>query len=161
MVSGRLWLPTERSKTAMSDIAYKQADAIVRGALDAAHHEGSKPLAVVVLDRAGHVVAAAREDGATMFRYDIALGKAWSAVAFQTSSRALADKAAQNANFMLSLSGTSQGRLLPNPGGLPILNEDAVVIGAVGISGDSGQRDESFAAAGIESVGLSHVLPDK
>lgn len=139
----------------MPEVTLSEADEIVAGTLAAAHAAGGKPLAVVVLDRSGHVVAAKREDGATMFRYDIALGKAWGAAAFGTSSRALAEKAADNPNFMLSLASAAQGRLLPNPGGLPIFSADGALIGAVGASGDTGPRDESFVAAGIAAAGLA------
>ena len=139
----------------MNDISLKQADAVVSGTLEAARKAGASPIAVVVLDRAGHVVAAKREDGATMFRFDIALGKAWGCAAFGQTSRALAAKAADNPNFFLSLSTTSSGRLLPNPGGMPIRDHAGELIGAVGVSGDSGAQDEVFAIAGIELAGLS------
>lgn len=141
----------------MSHITLKQADAIIDGTLQAAREADSKPLAVVVLDQAGHVVAAKREDSASMFRFDVALGKAWGAAAFGQSSRALAAKAADNPNFFQSLSATSKGRLLPNPGGLPIRDESGNLIGAVGVSGDSGARDEEFASAGIKSAGLTGI----
>ncbi len=136
----------------MATISLYQAEAILDGALAAASAAGSRPLAVVVLDHAGHVVAAKREDGATMFRYDIALGKAWGAAAFGVPSRTLAQKAQENPNFMLSLANTAKGRILPNPGGLPVFDAAGKLLGAVGVSGDSGDRDEAFATAGVESA---------
>lgn len=139
----------------MSDITLEQADAVINGTLDAARKAGAPSLAVVVLDRGGHVVAAKREDGATMFRFDVALGKAWGAAAFGQDSSALAAKAAHNPNFFAALATTSQGRLLPNPGGLVIHNTEGNLIGAVGVSGDSGTNDEQFAKAGIEFANLS------
>lgn len=139
----------------MSDITLDQAEAVICGTLDAARKVGAPPLVAVVLDRAGNLVSAKREDGATMFRFDVALGKAWGAVAFGMSSRELAGKAADNPNFFLSLSATSGGRLLPNPGGLPIRNSEGVVIGAIGVSGDSGAKDENFASSGINAAGLN------
>ena len=139
----------------MATVSLRQAEAIVDGTLSAARAAEAKPVAVVVLDNAGHVVAAKREDGATMFRYDIALGKAWGAAAFGVSSRALAQKAQENPNFMLSLTNAATGRILPNPGGLPIFDVEGKLLGAVGVSGDSGDRDEAFAAAGVENAQLS------
>jgi uncharacterized protein GlcG (DUF336 family) len=138
----------------MTDISLAQADRIAEATLQAARQGDAQPVAVVVLDRAGHVVVAKREDGASMFRFDVALGKGWGAAAFGTSSRSLAAKAAANPNFMQSLSVASRGRILPNPGGLPIFNTDGHLIGAVGVSGDSGERDEGFAAEGIAAAGL-------
>ena len=139
----------------MSDITLDQADAVVEGTLDAAGQAGAPPIAVVVLDRAGHVVAVKRQDGATMFRFDVALGKAWGAAAFGQHSSELAAKAAKNPNFFAALSATSQGRLLPNPGGLVIHNAEGQLIGAVGVSGDSGTNDEMYARAGVKSANLS------
>jgi uncharacterized protein GlcG (DUF336 family) len=138
----------------MTDITLEQADSIVHGAIEQARAAGAPPISIVVLDRAGHVVSARRQDGASMFRFDVALGKAWTSAAFGVSSRKLAKKAAGNPNFFVSLASTAQGRLLPNPGGLPIRLPSGEVIGAVGISGDSGENDEKFAAAGIAGAGL-------
>ena len=67
-------------------LTLKQANTIVEKALEKAHEMKVRPLAVVVLDAGGHVVAAQREDGASMFRFDVALGKAWAAVAMGASS---------------------------------------------------------------------------
>jgi uncharacterized protein GlcG (DUF336 family) len=147
-------LDVEKGVSEMSDISLEQADSVVHGTLAAARKVGAAPLAVVVLDRAGHVVCVKREDGATMFRFDIALGKGWGAAAFGQSSRGLAAKAARNPNFFSALSATSRGRLLPNPGGVPIYDHSGNLVGAVGVSGDSGDKDEEFAISGIESAGL-------
>jgi len=84
-----------------------------------------KPLAVVVLDDAGHVKAAQREDGASMFRFDVALGKAWASVAMGVSSRALLKRAKDNPNFFVALAATAQGKFLPQTGGVLIKNEKA------------------------------------
>lgn len=138
-----------------SHLTLELANKVIEGAIAAAASQSGAPLSVVVLDTAGHVVAVQRQDGASMFRYDIALGKAWGAVAFRTSSRALAQKAKDSPAFMQGLAVTSGGRLLPNPGAVTILGSDGAVIGAVGISGDSGPRDEAFAIAGVEAAGLS------
>ena len=73
----------------MSKLTLKQANTIIERALEKARAMKIKPLAVAVLDDAGHVKAAQREDGASMFRFDVALGKAWASVAMGVSSRAL------------------------------------------------------------------------
>lgn len=138
----------------MTRLTLEQADRIVEKALEKRRAEGGKPIAVAVLDESGHVKVLKREDGASMFRPDIAIGKAWGAVAMGESSRDLAKKAAQNPNFMGALAVASGGRLLPNPGGVLIRDHTGEILGAVGISGDSGERDEAFAAHGIEAAGL-------
>jgi uncharacterized protein GlcG (DUF336 family) len=112
------------------------------------------PLAVVVLDDSGHIKAVKREDGASMFRVDIGQGKAWGAVAMGCSSRALANRARQNPNFFLTLAATSSGRLLPQQGGVLVRDASGQILGAVGISGASGDEDEACGAFGIEQAGL-------
>lgn len=139
----------------MLRLTLSQANAIIDGAFTAAGENDGKPLAVVVLDEAGHIVSAQRQDGASMFRVDVAKGKAWGAVAFGSTSRDLAEKAKTNPSFIQALSVTAGGKLLPNPGAVPIVAADGALIGAVGISGDTGSRDEQFAIAGVKAAGLS------
>ena len=71
-----------------------------------------------------------------------------------TPSRKLAEKAKNNPSFIQALTVTSGGRMLPNPGGVLIKDPDGTIIGATGISGDTGLNDEIFASAGIEAAGL-------
>jgi uncharacterized protein GlcG (DUF336 family) len=97
----------------MSKLTLKQANTIIDKALAKAREMKIKPLGVVVLDASGHLVAAQREDGASMFRLDVARGKAWGAVAMGCSSRALAKRAKDNPNFMVTLAATAEGKFLP------------------------------------------------
>lgn len=138
----------------MTQLSLAQANSVIEGAFKAASENNGKPIAVVVLDSSGHIISAQRQDGASMFRIDVAQGKAWGAVAFGSTSRDLAEKAKANPSFVQALAVTAQGKLLPNPGAVPIYNESGSLIGAVGISGDSGLRDEDFAAAGVKAAGL-------
>jgi uncharacterized protein GlcG (DUF336 family) len=117
-----------------------------------------KPLAIVVLDAAGHVVSAQRQDNASMFRFDIALGKAWAAVAMSCSSRALAGRAKENPNFMITLAATAQGRFLPQPGAVLIKDAAGNIVGAAGGSGGTGEEDEAVCAYGAEQAGLKAVI---
>jgi uncharacterized protein GlcG (DUF336 family) len=143
----------------MSRITLASANAIIEGAMEAAGERNGRPLAIVVLDDSGHIVSAQRQDGATMFRIDVALGKAWGSVAFTESSRDVAKRAERNPNFLNTMSVLAGGKILPNPGALLIYDDDANVLGAVGISGDTGIKDEEFAAAGIAAAGL-RTSPD-
>lgn len=92
-----------------------------------------------------------------MFRFDVALGKAWGAVAFGTSSRDLGERAKDNPNFYLTLASTGGGKLLPQAGAVLIEDEGGVILGAVGASGGSGDEDERICIHGVEAVDLSHV----
>ncbi|QGN35684.1 heme-binding protein [Microlunatus sp. Gsoil 973] len=136
----------------------ESANAIIAGAISQARADGIPPLAVVVLDLSGHIVAAQRDDGASMFRFDIARGKAWGAVAMGCSSAALAARAADNPNFFNALGPTSAGRLLPQPGAVLIRDADGSLLGAVGASGGTGAEDAACCAAGVAAAGL---VPEK
>ena len=134
-----------------------QANAIVNAALAAARAAGHKPMAVVVLDDGGHLKAAQREDGASMFRVDVATGKAWAAIGMGASSRDLAERAKGNPNFFVTLASTAHGKFLPQTGAVLIRDESGKVIGAVGASGGTGAEDEAICIAGVRSVGLKHA----
>lgn len=138
----------------MVKLTLELAEKIAAKTLEQSRSAGGKPLALAILDEAGHVKLLLREDGASMFRTDIALGKAWGAVAMGASSRVIAQVAQQNPNFVNSLVAASNGRLVPNPGGV-LIRDGGEIIGAVGVSGDMADRDESFAVAGIEAAGIT------
>ena len=138
----------------MTELTLAQAQAIITAALARSKAESFKPMGIAVLDAAGHLKAFAREDGASMFRFDIAQAKAWGAVGMGISSRQLAQRAKDNPNFFVSLSATSGGKFLPQPGAVLILSNDGQVLGAVGASGGTGDEDELICAAGVEAVGF-------
>src|SRR5216683_1578985 len=124
----------------MSKLTLKQANTVVEKAIERARAMKIKPIAVVVLDDAGHVKAAQREDGASMFRFDVALGKAWASVAMGVSSRALLKRAKDNPNFFITLAATAQGKFLPHTGGVLIKNDNFEILRAGGASGGAAGR---------------------
>jgi uncharacterized protein GlcG (DUF336 family) len=130
------------------------ANAIIDAALAASAAAGFRPMGVVVLDDSGHIKAAQRQDGASMFRIDVATGKAWAAVGMGASSRVLGERAAANPNFFVSLASTAGGRFLPQTGAVLIKDDSGEVIGAVGASGGTGDEDEEICIAGVKAVGL-------
>jgi uncharacterized protein GlcG (DUF336 family) len=138
----------------MSTLTLAQANVIIEGALAFRRNAGIKPLAVVVLDTSGNVISAQREDSASMFRFDVALGKAWGAVAMGCSSRALGKRAKDNPAFFTTLAATAQGRFLPQAGAVLILAGDGSIAGSVGASGGTGDEDEAACIGGIEAAGL-------
>jgi uncharacterized protein GlcG (DUF336 family) len=113
-----------------------------------------KPLTVVVLDAGGHVVSAEREDGASNNRFEIAYGKAYGALALGMGSRSLMARAEQQPYFITSAAAAIGGRLVPVPGGVLVKDEAGVVLGCVGVSGDTSDNDELAAIAGITSASL-------
>src|SRR5262245_19215792 len=136
-------------------LTLKQATTIVEMALRRGRETSCAPLAVAVLDSGGHLKSFAREDGAGILRPQIALGKAWGALGMGFGSRTLARRAGDNPAFFSALFASSEGRLLPAAGGVLIKDVSGEVIGAVGISGDTSDRDEACALAGIEAAGLT------
>jgi uncharacterized protein GlcG (DUF336 family) len=140
----------------MATLTLAQANQILSAALAESHRQAYRPMAVVVLDEAGYPRALQREDGASMFRIDIATGKAWAAVAMGASSRTLAERAKGNPNFFVSLASTAHGKFLPQTGAVLIRDAAGNVLGAVGASGGTGDEDEAICIAGIAAAGLQH-----
>jgi uncharacterized protein GlcG (DUF336 family) len=138
----------------MAALKLEQANTIIAGALAHSKQKGYKPMAVVVIDESGHLKSAQREDGASMFRTDIALGKAWAAVGMGAASRVLAQRAKDNPNFFTTLASTAQGKFLPQTGAVLIVDADGKTIGAAGASGGSRDEDEEICIAGITSAGF-------
>jgi uncharacterized protein GlcG (DUF336 family) len=138
----------------MSSLMLQQASTIVDAALKKGRETNCAPLTVVVLDAGGHVVACKREDRSGILRFDIATGKAWGALGMGFGSRTLAGRAGKATMFFTALAAVSGGRMVPNPGGVLIRDKSGDVIGAVGISGDTADRDEVCAIAGVEAAGL-------
>ena len=137
-----------------------QATAIVEAALAKGRKIDCKPLGVGVLDGGGHLKAFAREDGAGILRPEIATGKAWGALGMGAGSRSLAKAAGQSpahAAFFSALNAMSGGRMVPAPGGVLVRAPGGEILGAVGVTGDTSDRDEVCALAGIEAAGL---VPD-
>lgn len=138
----------------MTTLTLAQANQIIAAALAQSKQAGYKPMGIVVLDEAGHLKAFAREDGASMFRFDVAMGKAWGAVGMGASSRVLGQRAKDNPNFFLSLAATAGGKFLPQTGAVLIKDASGVVLGAAGASGGTGDEDEAICMAGIAAAGL-------
>src|ERR1700680_2182394 len=136
----------------MSGITLVQANSIIEAALSTARAKQYRPMAAVVLDEAGNVRALQREDGASMFRVDIATGKAWASIGMGASSRTLGDRARDNPNFYVALATTAGGKFLPQSGAVLIKDADGQMLGAAGASGGSGDEDELICMAGIEAA---------
>ena len=139
----------------MPQLTLKQANTIIERGFAKAREMKIKPLGIVVLDDSGHIISAQREDGASMFRLDVAQGKAWAAVAMGASSKALAKRAKDNPNFFVTLAATANGKFLPQTGAALIKNAKGEIIGAAGGSGGTGEEDEACCVAGIEAAGLT------
>ena len=139
----------------MTAITLRKARTIVAKALAKGGEQEMKPLAVCVLDAGGHLKAFERQDGASNLRFQIAHGKANGALGMGVGSRALMNRAEQQAYFLLSVNGVFDGGLIPVPGGVLVRDRKGALIGAVGVTGDSSDNDELAAIAGIEAAGFA------
>ncbi len=138
-----------------TSLSLAEANAIVTEALRLGRAEGMLPLTVVALDAGGKPVALQSEDGSGLLRFDIAFGKAWGALGMGISSRLIRDRLAARPTFQAALAAASDGRFVPVPGGVLVQTGEGVTIGAVGVSGDTSEKDEYCAVEAIRSAGLA------
>src|SRR5690349_289792 len=137
----------------MTALTLDTARKILDAALAKAAELKLKPLVVTVLDARGCLKAAAAQDGTSLMRAEVAHGKAYGALALGLGSRALFQRAQEQPYFVDAVNTLAQGRMVPVPGGVLIL-DGANLLGAVGVSGDTSDNDEICAIAGIEAAGL-------
>jgi uncharacterized protein GlcG (DUF336 family) len=130
------------------------AQKITTAALATARARNFKPLAVVVLDARGALRALAAEDGTSLKRAEIAIGKANGVLAMGVGSRRLAAMAAERPYFLAAATHAVGGSLVPVAGGVLVKDAAGTVVGAVGVSGDTSDNDEIAALGGIEAAGL-------
>jgi len=138
----------------MTSLNLESASIIVDEALRLGRSLELLPLSVVVLDAGGRIAAVKSEDGSGIMRFDIAFGKAWGALGMGISSRLIRDRLSSRPVFQNALAAASDGRLIPAPGGVLVEDNNSVTIGAVGISGDTSEKDEYCAILAIKKAGL-------
>src|SRR5919106_1661878 len=136
-------------------LSLEKASLIVDQALAKARELKIRPLCVAVLDDGGNLKALKRDDGASILRPQVAIGKAWGAIGMGESTRSLADRLKDRPAFLGALSDMSGGKVVPVPGGVLIMDGDAIM-GAVGASGGTSDEDEACAVAGIQAAGLDY-----
>jgi uncharacterized protein GlcG (DUF336 family) len=154
VVKRRIFMATKAVFPHAVDLSLTQARTIIAGALQEGRAKSLAPLAVVVLDSGGHLIAMEREDGAGTLRFEIALGKAYGAIGLGFGSRVLGARNQGRDAFLAALAVAADGRSVPVAGGVLVLNAEGMVIGAVGVSGDTSDADEACAVAGVKAAGL-------
>jgi len=142
-------------------ISINSALTIAQNTLECARSEGMHPISVVVLDVCGAVKAYLADDGTSLLRFDIALGKAAGTLGMGLGGRELERKAIAAPHFMSSLPALSSKGMVPVRGGVLIKNQQGEIIGSVGVSGDTSVNDEICALKGIQSAGLLADHGDK
>lgn len=137
-----------------SHIRLEQANTIIAAAFAHGKTMNLKPLACVVTDAGGHVIAFQRQDGTSYMRLEIALGKASGALALGVNSRRVAEMAQERPVFITNLGKLAPGGLVPAAGGVIVKDDHGTAIGAVGVTGDTSDNDEACALAAIARAGL-------
>lgn len=135
-------------------LSLEQASQIIDAALAEGKARGFQPLCVVVLDAGAHALALKRDERASISRPEIATAKAAGCLGMGFGGREIAKRAAAVPNFIAALNLVFPKGILPVAGGVLIRDEAGVLLGAVGISGDTSDHDEICAVAGIKAAGL-------
>jgi uncharacterized protein GlcG (DUF336 family) len=138
----------------VTELTLEAAQTIATTTLKTAREKSFKPLAVVVYDARGALKALLSADGTSIKRAEIAMGKAYGALALGVGSRALHKMATDRPYFIASATHAVGGQLVPVPGGVLIKDGQGRILGSVGVSGDTSDNDETAAAAGIEAIGM-------
>jgi uncharacterized protein GlcG (DUF336 family) len=138
----------------MPALTLAQANGIIEAILARGAELDCRPLSVVVVEPGCKVKAFQKEDGSSMIRFEMAVGKAYAALALGRSSKLVRIRNDEKPAFMRYLIAASGDQLFPEGGGMQIRDPDGNVIGAVGVSGDTEDRDEELAVHGIHAAGL-------
>lgn len=138
----------------MHRLTLSQANALIEAVLAKGAELGLKPLTVTVHDPGGHLIACQRQDGASNMRVKLAGGKAAGALALGVSSRTIGEMALDRPHFVAAVDTMSEGGMVPAAGGVIVCDEGGIIVGAIGVTGDTSDNDEACALAAIEAVGL-------
>jgi uncharacterized protein GlcG (DUF336 family) len=138
----------------MSAVTLEQANRIIAAILKQGAKLDCRPLSVIVVEPGCKVKAFQKEDGSSMVRFEMAFGKCYAALALGRSSSLVKVRAGKKPLFMEFLQDSNSRQLFPEGGGRLIRNKNGEVIGAVGVTGDTEERDEELAAHGIRAAGL-------
>jgi uncharacterized protein GlcG (DUF336 family) len=138
----------------MTMIKLEQSKRIIEAILFRGRELGCRPLSVVVVEPGASVKAFQKEDESSMMRFEMAYGKAYAALALGRSSSLVRMRAEERPMFMQYVIRASRDQIFPEGGGMLIRDKDGEVIGAVGVTGDTQERDEELAAHGIRAAGL-------
>ena len=138
----------------MSIVTLEQSERIIDAILSRGRELGCRPLSVVVVEPGAVVKAFKKEDGSAMMRFEMAIGKAFAALALGRSSSLVRMRTEERPLFMSYLMSASEGKIFAEGGGMLIRDERGELTGAVGVTGDTQERDEELAAHGIRAAGL-------
>jgi uncharacterized protein GlcG (DUF336 family) len=129
----------------MSHLTLADARTIIAAAEKKADEIG-QAVNIAVVDAGGNLIAHVRQDGAWIGSIDISISKAWTSRAFDIQTKDLGDNSQPTQQFF-GIHTTNGGKVAIFAGGVP-LSRDGVIVGGLGVSGGSGEQDQSVALAG-------------
>ena len=133
----------------MTSVTLTEAKAVIDAAMSKANDIDVK-MNIAVVDAGGNLLAFERMDGAWLGSIDIAIDKAWTARAFDMSTRDLKE-IAQPGEICFGIHTTNEARVVVFDGGIPLKRGDDIV-GAVGVSGGlADSEDHPVAKAGAKA----------
>ncbi|HEX2840942.1 heme-binding protein [Hyphomicrobium sp.] len=135
-------------------VTIDDAQKIVAAAVKEAQQTKTQ-MCIAVVDSGADLKAFFRMDGAWVGSIDIAIKKAKTAVFFGMPTGAIG-KLSQPGGPLFGIEHSNDG-LITFPGGLPIVDNEGVLVGAIGVSGSSVENDHQVAAAGVKVVGVSDL----
>jgi uncharacterized protein GlcG (DUF336 family) len=105
---------------------------------------------IAVVDEGANLISHIRMDGAWIGSIDISINKAYTSRAFDISTKDLAQHSQSGGQFF-GIHVSNSGRIMIFAGGIP-LKRDGKIVGAIGVSGGSGQQDHAVAEAGAAAL---------
>ena len=138
----------------MSAITLQQANRIIGAIIERGAELACRPLSVIVVEPGCIVKAFQKEDGCSMVRFEMAFGKAYAALALGRSSRLVRVRNEEKPAFMRYLLSATDDKIFPEGGGMLIRSGSGEVVGAVGVTGDTEDKDEELAVFGIHEAGF-------
>jgi uncharacterized protein GlcG (DUF336 family) len=135
-------------------VTIKDAEAAIKKAIEKAKAIDTY-MCVAIVDSGADLKAFYRMDDAWVGSIDIAIKKAKTAVFFGMPTGAIGGLS-QPGGPLYGIEH-SNGGLITFPGGLPIVDKDGVMIGAIGVSGSSVDNDHTVAMAGAEALGSTEL----
>lgn len=146
-------------------ITLEKSNQIAEAILKRGREMNLRPLCVVVTDIGAKVKSAQREDGASMVRFEMALGKCVASLALGRSSALVRERQKQGPEFVAQVNEYTGQAMFAVGGGELIRNDAGDVVGAVGVTGATEDEDEEIVAFGIRAAGfktdqdLAHLGP--
>ena len=135
--------------TTLQTVSLDDARRIIAAGEDKAREIG-QPMNIAVADAGGNLVAHVRMDGAWIGSVDVSINKAFTSRAFDITTQDLAANA-QSGDQFFGIHASNGGRIMIFAGGIPLKSE-GVVVGAVGVSGGSGEQDHTVAEAAAAAL---------